>query len=129
MAPCGFAACDNAPERQSQKPLKYVALFDFKDGLSDEQGNEFWLARELAPVLEYTKRENFKKVIGRAMLACKNSGFSISDQFLEVRKLVEMPSKPQKGGQLGFADFSKTKKVIIINFSSCWANNSNQYRS
>ena len=55
----------------------------------DENGNEFWLARELAPVLEYVEWRNFSKVIDRAMLACKNSGYNISDQFVEVNKLVE----------------------------------------
>ena len=54
-----------------------------------ENGAEYWFARELASVLEYAKWENFAKVIDRAMLACKNSGFEVFDQFAEVRKLVE----------------------------------------
>jgi len=40
----------------------------------DENGSEFWYARELADVLEYTQWRNFAKVIDKAMLACKNSG-------------------------------------------------------
>jgi DNA-damage-inducible protein D len=55
-------------------------------------GSEYWPARELAPVLEYAKWENFSKVIDRAMLACKNSGLSISDHFPDVRKMVEIGS-------------------------------------
>jgi DNA-damage-inducible protein D len=55
----------------------------------DENGAEYWLARELAPVLEYAEWRNFSRVIDRAMLACKNSGFEVSDQFVEVNKLVE----------------------------------------
>ena len=39
--------------------------------------------------LEYSKWSNFSKVIDRAMLACKNSGFEPSDQFAEVGKLIE----------------------------------------
>ncbi len=54
-----------------------------------EDGSEFWSARELGPVLEYAKWENFSKVINRAMIACENSGRSVFDQFPEVRKLVE----------------------------------------
>ena len=54
----------------------------------DANGVEYWFARDLAPVLEYTKWENFKKVIDRAMLACHNSGINVSDQFPEVRKLI-----------------------------------------
>jgi len=60
---------------------------------TDENGNEYWFARELAPVLEYVKWENFQKVIDRAMLACRNSGFNVADHFPDVRKTVEMPSK------------------------------------
>ena len=85
---------------------------------TDEAGNEFWFARELALVLEYTKWENFRKVIDRAMLACKNSGFNISDQFAEVRKLIEMPSKPRKNrSDFGFPDVRKTKKIIDYKLS------------
>ena len=62
----------------------------------DENGAEFWYARELAPVLGYNKWENFAKVIKRAMLACKNSGFNIDDQFPEVRKLVDIGSKTKR---------------------------------
>jgi DNA-damage-inducible protein D len=58
----------------------------------DDSGSEFWSARELAPVLEYAKWENFQKVIDRAMLACRNSGFELSDHFPDVRKTVTMPS-------------------------------------
>ncbi len=54
-----------------------------------EDGSEFWSARELAPALEYTKWENFSKVIKRAMIACENSGHSVNDDFPEVRKIVE----------------------------------------
>jgi len=60
---------------------------------TDGDGNEYWFARELAPILEYSKWENFKKVIDRAMLACRNSGFNVIDHFPDVRKTVEMPSK------------------------------------
>jgi len=89
-----------AKEYQGFEQIKHV----------DENGNEFWYARELAPVLKYTKWENFSKVIDRAMLACQNSGFQIYDQFVEVSKLIEMPSKPQK---IGFVDLSKTKTESI----------------
>jgi len=59
----------------------------------DENGTEYWLARELAPVLEYAEWRNFSKVIDRAMIACRNSGFDVGDQFVEVNKTVAMPSK------------------------------------
>jgi DNA-damage-inducible protein D len=73
----------NTPEYQSFEDIKHSA----------ENGAEYWLARELAPVLQYAKWENFQRVIDRAILACNNSGFNVPDHFPEVRKTVEMPSK------------------------------------
>lgn len=57
---------------------------------------EFWYARELAPVLEYAEWRNFNKVVNKAMLACKNSGFSIEDHFVEVSKTIPMPKGAMK---------------------------------
>ena len=54
----------------------------------DENGVEFWYARELMPILQYSKWENFKKVIEKAMIACENSGISIKDCFPDVRKPI-----------------------------------------
>lgn len=54
-----------------------------------EDGTEYWLARELSVVLNYTKWENFHKVIKRAMLACQNSGHDVENDFPEVRKIVK----------------------------------------
>ena len=61
-----------------------------------ENGTEFWFARELAGVLEYVQWRNFSKVLDRAKLACKNSGYDISHHFAEVSKIVEAgaTSKP-----------------------------------
>jgi len=69
----------NANEYRSFEDIKRV----------DENGNEYWLARELALVLGYTKWQNFSKVVDRAMLACRNSGVDVDNQFTEVGKLVE----------------------------------------
>jgi len=62
----------------------------------DENGMEFWLARDLQKVLEYSQWRNFYKVIERGMLACKNSGFSVSEHFTEVSKTLEMPNSASK---------------------------------
>ncbi len=60
-----------------------------------KDGSEYWLARELrelAPVLDYVQWRNFTKVMDRAMIACKNSGYEVSDHFAEVSKMVEIGS-------------------------------------
>ncbi len=54
-----------------------------------EDGSEYWSARKLGLALDYTKWENFLKVIKRAMIACENSGHNVEYDFPEVRKIVE----------------------------------------
>ena len=54
----------------------------------DEFGEEFWYARELMKVLQYSKWENFNKVIKKAMISCENSGISIKDCFPDLRKPI-----------------------------------------
>lgn len=54
----------------------------------DQLGNEYWEARELMPMLEYSKWENFHKVIKRAMIACETSSGNVLDWFPEVRKPI-----------------------------------------
>ena len=54
----------------------------------DKDNNEFWYARELMPILEYSKWENFHKVIKQAMVACEQSNNNINDWFPEVRKPI-----------------------------------------
>lgn len=60
------------------------------------EGFEFWLARELAITLEYKEWRNFSRVIDKAMLACKNSGYEAFDHFVEVNKIVQAGSAPKK---------------------------------
>jgi len=51
-------------------------------------GVEYWEARELMPLLEYSKWENFHKVIKRAMISCETSNNNVNDCFPEVRKPI-----------------------------------------
>ena len=73
---------------------EYKQFEDIKH--TDENGIEFWYARELSSVLDYTKWENFNKVIDKAMLSCQNSGFECADHFLEVRKMVQLGSGSER---------------------------------
>ena len=58
----------------------------------NEYGEEYWLARELQPVLEYAQWRRFSDAIERAKLACKNSGFAVEDHFADVGKMVDIGS-------------------------------------
>ena len=54
----------------------------------DEEGKEFWYARELMPLLEYTKWQNFSKVIDKAKIACEQSNNNALEQFTDVSKPI-----------------------------------------
>ncbi len=50
---------------------------------------ECWSARELQEILGYTEWRNFLKVVDKARIACENTGISVTDQFVDVNKMIE----------------------------------------
>ncbi|MCL1991609.1 MAG: DNA damage-inducible protein D [Spirochaetes bacterium] len=77
---------------------------------ASEDGEEYWFARELAEVLQYNQWRNFQKVIDRAMLACKNSGFEVPAHFAKASKMIEMPKSAQKQ----VADYKLTRYACYL---------------
>lgn len=57
---------------------------------TNEEGIEFWYARELAQILQYADWRNFENAIYKAMEACKNSGNEVEDHFGEVTTFTKM---------------------------------------
>jgi DNA-damage-inducible protein D len=57
---------------------------------------EFWFARDLQSVLGYDRWENFKKVIDKSIIACKNSGINVPDHFRDVTKMVKIGSGAER---------------------------------
>ena len=57
---------------------------------------EFWSARELARVLEYTDFRNFIAVIAKAREACVNSGHKVPDHFVDITEMVGIGSGAQR---------------------------------
>lgn len=76
----------------------------------DESGMEYWYARELMKVLQYSKWENFKKVIEKGKIACKNSGMSIKDCFPDIRK----PIISGKGKEEFIEDYKLTRYACYL---------------
>ena len=58
----------------------------------DENGIEYWYARELMKVLSYKDWRYFDAVIEKAKIACQNSGISDIDHFVVSNKMVEIGS-------------------------------------
>jgi DNA-damage-inducible protein D len=58
----------------------------------DAEGNGFWLARELAVVLDYSQYRHFLPVIEKAMEACRNSGQRVQDHIEDLLTMVDIGS-------------------------------------
>lgn len=58
----------------------------------NEYGQEYWLARELQHILEYTEWRNFTAVIEKAKIACMNSNQAADECFVSVNKTSPMPN-------------------------------------
>jgi DNA-damage-inducible protein D len=56
----------------------------------DENGVEYWTARELMSLLDYTEWRNFEEVIQKAEKACINSRELPQDHFVEVNKMIKL---------------------------------------
>lgn len=69
----------------TQLKVLYKTLDDIKHV---ENGIEFWYARELYPILGYTKWQNFEIAINRAKEACEKSGSDITDHFTGASKPI-----------------------------------------
>ena len=62
----------------------------------DENGNEYWYARELMPILQYNLWQNFHGIIKVAMDNCNESNYNISDHFIGVNKMVSIGSNTKR---------------------------------
>lgn len=62
----------------------------------NEDGQEFWYARDLQAVLEYAAWRNFSKVINKAKIACEGSGNNVLYHFVDVNKTINMPKNATK---------------------------------
>jgi len=63
---------------------------------TNEAGAEFWSSREFASVLGYGDYRNFEAVIGKAKLACFNSGHRVEDHFVDVTEMVPLGSGAER---------------------------------
>jgi len=68
----------------------------FEESAYQEEDVEYWLARDLQELLEYSEWRNFVKVIEKAKDACKNSKQAVSDHFVDVSKMVRLGSGSER---------------------------------
>ena len=76
----------------------------------DENGIEFWYARELMPILQYSNWQNFEKIIDKAKISCENSDISIFEHFTDVSKL----SKRANNAEVEIKDYKLTRYACYL---------------
>ena len=70
--------------------MNYKKRFD--EIRHEENGVEFWYARELMHLLDYSKWQNFENVLLKAKVACANNGIVVEDHFADASKMVILGS-------------------------------------
>ncbi len=77
---------------------------------TDEEGREYWYARELMVVLQYKKWQNFEAIINKAMISCTNSEINVLDHFADVSKMVKIGSGAEREQQ----DYKLTRYACYL---------------
>jgi len=88
---------------------KMKRMFDDILHISND-GIEYWNARELQPLLDYARWENFELVVKKAMIACENAGGNLSDHFREVAKMIKIA----KGAERKVNDYFLTRYACYL---------------
>ncbi len=84
--------------------------FDAIVNIYEEQQVEYWLARDLMPLLGYERWENFDKAVIRAIDSCKASKIEALDHFREVTKMVSLGS----GSKRNVKDYMLTRYACYL---------------
>jgi DNA-damage-inducible protein D len=76
----------------------------------DENGNEFWGARKLSKILEYSEFRHFLPVIERAKESCKNSKQKVADHFEDILEEISHG----KGAKQDYPSFKLSRYACYL---------------
>ncbi|OKZ65280.1 MAG: DNA damage-inducible protein D [Clostridium sp. 28_12] len=76
----------------------------------DENGVEYWYARELQLVLNYKEWRKFENVINKAKESCRNSDITVLEHFVDIDKTIKMP----KGATKNIRDYKLTRYACYL---------------
>ncbi|MFA5776202.1 MAG: DNA damage-inducible protein D [Patescibacteria group bacterium] len=69
---------------------------NFEEHVHEENGTEYWFARDLQKLLGYDRWENFENAVDKARIACKNAKQQPSDHLRDVTKMILSGKGAQK---------------------------------
>ena len=68
----------------------------FEESAYEQDGIEYWLARELQELLGYADWRNFLNAVNKAKESCETTGEAVSDHFVDVTKMVKIGSGAER---------------------------------
>ena len=69
---------------------------NFEQAVFQQDGIEFWFARDIQALLEYAEWRNFVLVVEKARTACRQAGQAVGDHFVDVNKMVMLGSGSER---------------------------------
>jgi DNA-damage-inducible protein D len=82
----------------------------FEESSYEQDGVEYWLARELQFLLGYSEWRNFSNAIEKAKQSFKTSGQQVIDHFVDINKTIPMP----KGAEKEISDIMLTRYACYL---------------
>ncbi len=89
------ASSDVSPASDDSSILQLIERFE-QASQTDEDGIEYWFARDLQKLLGYLEYRNFQPVILKAIEACRTSGQPMENHFVHVHEMVEIGSNAER---------------------------------